>query len=81
MANRIQIVKSATSVSKITVRRRISFGSIIIMKNGAHCLIIIVGGLSQCNIKEMELEVEVVEQFGEPIKGNPRESSNETERR
>ena len=81
MASRIQVVKSATLVSKITVRRRISFGNIIIMRNGAPGLIITVGDPNQCNIKEMELEVEGVEQLGEPIKGNPRESSNETERR
>ena len=79
MASKIQVVKSATLVSKITVRRRISFGSIIIMRNGAPGLTITVGEPNQCNIKEMGLEVEGVEQLGEPIKGNPRESSSETE--
>ena len=79
ISSRIQVVKSAMFISKITVRRRISFGSIIIMRNGRPCLIITAGGPNQCNIKEMELEVEGVEQLGEPIKGNLRESSNETE--
>ena len=79
--SRIQVVIGVTSTSKITVRRRTSFGSIIAMRNGAHCSIITVVESNQCNIKEMELEVEGVEQLGEPIKGNLRESSNETERR
>ena len=48
------------------------------MRNGAHCSIITVVEPNQCNIKEMELEVEVVELPGEITKGNP-ESNSETE--
>jgi hypothetical protein len=48
------------------------------MMNGAHCSIITVVEPNQCNIKEMELEVEVVELPGEITKGNP-ESNSETE--
>lgn len=64
--------------SKITVRRsKINFGSIIIMTNEALISILTVGAPSQCNIKgmEVELEVEGVGQRDEIIKGSPRESS------
>ncbi len=53
------------------------------MRNGAHCSIITVVEPNQCNIKEMELEVEVVDLprvYEEIIKGNP-ESNSETEGR
>ena len=68
--------------SKITVRmNKRNFGTIITMKNEALISTLTVGAPNQCDIKgmEMELEVEGVEQLEEITKGSPRENSIETD--